>query len=100
MDSDDMDPTNPLTAATSGEEEAANTPTTISHCPTLNEAQMLVSLLSSFGIQATIEGENFLRMVGSMVPGSDGIRVQVRQADAETALEILNPGPESDFDEK
>lgn len=55
---------------------------------------MLVSLLASFGIQASIEGENYLRMLGSMVPGVDGIRVQVRQADAEAALEILNPGPE------
>jgi hypothetical protein len=36
-------------------------------------------------------------MLGSMVPGSDGIRVQVRQADAEAALEILNPGPESEL---
>jgi hypothetical protein len=39
-------------------------------------------------------------MVGSMVPGSDGIRVQVRQADAEAALEILNPVPESEFEDK
>jgi len=95
-----MEPTDPNAAAMSADEEADLTPTTISHCPTLNEAQMLVSLLSSFGIEARIEGENFLRMVGSMVPGSDGIRVQVRQADAEAALEILNPGPESDFDDK
>lgn len=95
-----MEPTDPNVAASPAEEAAALTPTTISHCPTLNEAQMLVSLLSSFGIEATIEGENFLRMVGSMVPGSDGIRVQVRQADAEAALEILNPGPELDFDDK
>lgn len=95
-----MEPTDPNEAAMSAAEEADLTPTTISHCPTLNEAQMLVSLLSSFGIEARIEGENFLRMVGSMVPGSDGIRVQVRQADAEAALEILNPGPESNFEEK
>ena len=94
-----MEPTDPNAAVTRADEETALTPTTVSHCPTLNEAQMLVSLLSSFGIEAKIEGENFLRMVGSMVPGSDGIRVQVRQADAEAALEILNPGPKSDFDE-
>jgi hypothetical protein len=94
-----MEPTNPNVAVTRAGEEAALTPTTISHCPTLNEAQMLVSLLSSFGIEAKIEDENYLRMLGSMVPGIDGIRVQVRQADAEAALEILNPGPESDFDE-
>lgn len=90
-----MEPTNPNDAATSADDEAAFAPTTISHCPTLNEAQMLVSLLSSFGIEAKIEGENYLRMLGSMVPGIDGIRVQVRQADAEAALEILNPSPES-----
>lgn len=94
-----MEPTDPKAAVTRADEETALTPTTVSHCPTLNEAQMLVSLLASFGIEAKIEGENFLRMVGSMVPGSDGIRVQVRQADAEAALEILNPGPESNFDE-
>ena len=95
-----MEPTDPNEAAMSAAEEPDLTPTTIGHFPTLNEAQMLVSLLSSFGIEARIEGENFLRMVGSMVPGSDGIRVQVRQADAEAALEILNPGPESNFEEK
>ena len=94
-----MEPTDPNAAVTRADEETALTPTTVSHCPTLNEAQMLVSLLASFDIEARIEGENFLRMVGSMVPGSDGIRVQVRQADAEAALEILNPDPESDFDE-
>ncbi|MHB1793614.1 MAG: putative signal transducing protein [Acidobacteriaceae bacterium] len=89
-----MEPTDPNAAATRAAEEAALTPTTISHCPTLNEAQMLVSLLASFGIEASIEGENYFRMLGSMVPGIDGIRVQVRRADAEAALEILNPGPE------
>lgn len=87
-----MEPVDPKPTPTSADEEDAFTLTTVSHCPTLNEAQMLVSLLASFGIQASIEGENYLRMLGSMVPGSDGIRVQVRQADAEAALEILNPG--------
>ena len=95
-----MEPTDPNAAASSEEEEAEQTPTTVSHCSTLMEAQMMVSLLSSFGIEATIEGEHFLSMVGSMVPGSDGIRVQVQQSDAEAALEILNPGPESEFDDK
>ena len=89
-----MEPTDPKDTARAADKEAALTPTTVSHCPTLNEAQMLVSLLASFGIQASIEGENYLRMLGSMVPGVDGIRVQVPQADAEAALEILNPGPE------
>jgi hypothetical protein len=96
----DMEPTDPNAAATSADEGAASMPTTISHCSTLNEAQMAVSLLSSFGIEAQIEGENYLRMLGSMVAGSDGIRVQVGQADVDAALEILNPGPELDFEEK
>ncbi|MHB1935131.1 MAG: putative signal transducing protein [Acidobacteriaceae bacterium] len=89
-----MEPTDRNAAVTSADDEAVLTPTTISHCPTLNEAQMLVSLLASFGIQARIEGENYFRMLGSMVPGIDGIRVQVRQADAEAALEILDPSPQ------
>jgi hypothetical protein len=89
-----MESTDPKPAPPAADAEAALTPTTVSHCQTLNEAQMVVSLLASFGIQASIEGENYLRMLGSMVPGIDGMRVQVRQVDAEAALEILNQGPE------
>ena len=95
-----MEPTDPNAAAMSADEEAALTPTTISHCPTLNEAQMVVSLLASFGIEATIDSENYFRMLGSMAPSFGGMQVQVRQADAEAALEILESGPESDFDDK
>lgn len=90
-----MKPTDENAAGVSGNEDASLAPTTVSHCPTLNEAQMVVSLLGSFGIEAAIEGENYLRMLGSMVPGSDGIRVQVNRSDAEAALQILNPGPET-----
>ena len=54
---------------------------------------MVVSLLASFGIEATIDSENYYRMLGSMVPGLSGIRVRVRQLDAEAALEILEEGP-------
>lgn len=79
----------------SADAEAALAPSTIAQCATLNEAQMLVSLLVSYGIKAWIEGENYFRMLGSMVPGFEGIRVQVRQLDAEAALEILNQQPES-----
>lgn len=56
---------------------------------------MVVSLLASFGIEATIDSENYYRMLGSMVPGLSGIRVRVRQLDAEAALEILEEGPEA-----
>jgi hypothetical protein len=74
--------------------EAALSPTVVGHCSTLNEAQMVVSLLASFGIEATIDSENYYRMLGSMVPGLNGIRVRVRQLDAEAALEILSEGHE------
>lgn len=89
-----MESTDPKKPATSSDADAILAPTTVSQCPTLNEAQMLVSLLASFGIPARIEGENYFRMLGSMVPGIDGIRVQVRHVDAAAALEILNQGPE------
>ncbi len=79
----------------SAETDAAFLPTVIGHCSTLNEAQMVVSLLASFGIEAMIDSENYYRMLGSMVPGKGGIRVRVRQLDAEAALEILAHGPES-----
>ena len=55
---------------------------------------MLVSLLASFGITAIIDSENYFRMLGSLMPGIGGIRVQVRQLDSEAALEILHEGPE------
>lgn len=90
-----MEPISPKDAANSAETEAAFSLTTVCHCPTLNEAQMLVSLLGSFGITAIIDSENYFHMLGSMMPGVGGIRVQVRQLDAEAALEILNESPVS-----
>lgn len=89
-----MEPIPQKTPAMSPETEASFALTTVCHCPTLNEAQMLVSLLDSFGITAIIDSENYFRMLGSMMPGVGGIRVQVRQLDAEAALEILDEGPE------
>jgi len=88
-----MEPISPKDPDISPETEAAFLPTVVSHCTTLNEAQMVVGLLASFGIPATIDSENYLRMLGSMVPGLGGIRVQVRQLDAEASLEILDQNP-------
>lgn len=85
-----MEPAAPKNSGISAGADAAFSPAVICHCSTLNEAQMVVSLLASFGIQATIDSENYLRMLGSMVPGFGGVRVQVRQLDAEAALEIVN----------
>jgi hypothetical protein len=76
----------------SAETEAAFAPTTVFRCPTLNEAQMVVSLLASFGITAIIDSENYFRMFGGSMPGMARTRVQVRQLDAEAAVEILNEG--------
>ncbi len=95
-----MEPIPLKTPAMSSETEASFALTTVGYCPTLNEAQMLVSLLDSFGITAIIDSENYFRMLGSMMPGVGGIRVQVRQLDAEAALEILDENPEPPVIEK
>jgi len=89
-----MDPISPKPSDTQPE-DAILSSTVVSHCSTLNEAQIVVSLLASFGIEATIDAENYLRMLGSMVPSYGGVRVQVRSVDAEAATEILNTKPES-----
>jgi len=78
------------------DEDAVSAPVVVDHCSTLNEAQMVVSLLGSFGIEATIDSENYYRMLGSMVPGMGGIRVRVRQIDAGAAMDILEQPPELD----
>lgn len=88
-----MEPAAPKNSALSPETEAAFSPAIVCHCSTLNEAQMVVGLLASFGIPATIDSENYFRMLGSMVPGPGGVRVQVRQLDAGAAMEILNEAP-------
>lgn len=82
----------PTNGPLSEETEAAFALTTVFRCPTLNEAQMVVSLLASFGIAAIIDSENYFRMFGGSMPGMARIRVQVRQLDAEAAVEILNEG--------
>ena len=89
-----MEMTPPKDSKVSADTEAAFLPAVVSHCSTLNEAQMVVSLLASFGIDARIDAENYHRMLGSMAGGVNGIRVQVRQLDAEAALEILEQDPE------
>lgn len=89
-----MVPTNPKFGPLSAETEAAFALTTVLRCPTLNEAQMVVSLLASFGIVAIIDAENYHRMFGGRMPGLGKILVQVRQLDAEAAREILDEGPE------
>lgn len=74
-------------------------PEIVAECTTLTEAQMCVSLLGSFGIAATIDAENFHRMIGGMAPGPLGIRVRVRGIDCEAAREILteSSSPPEDF---
>lgn len=93
-------PIPPKNPPVSLETEAAFSPAVVCQCSMLNEAQMVVSLLASFGIEAKIESENYFRMLGSMVPGKGGIRVLVRQLDAEAALEILNESPSTPYMEE
>jgi hypothetical protein len=88
----ESNPANPPKNPT--ENDASFSPAVVAHCTTLNEAQMVVSLLASFGIEANIDSENYLRMLGSMVPALGGVRVQVRQLDVEAAMEILSEIPE------
>ena len=58
---------------------------------------MLVSLLTSYGIHVRIDGENYFRLLGGMVPGFSGIRLEVSELDREAALDILeeSAGPSS-----
>lgn len=88
-----MESNPPARGPLSDETESAFALTTVLQCPTLNEAQMVVSLLASFGIAAIIDSENYFRMFGGAMPGLGRIRVQVRQLDAEAAAEILSEGP-------
>lgn len=55
---------------------------------------MLVSLLESYGIGAIIDGENYYGLLAGVMAGYGGIRLQVRQLDAEAAREILNESAE------
>ena len=90
-----MGPTDANTPEDSTENDAAFTPVVVGHCSSLNEAQVVVSLLASFGIDATIDSENYFRMLGSMLSGFAGVPVRVRQLDAEAAIEILEEGPQA-----
>ena len=67
----------------------AVSPVTIGEYNTLEEALVVRGLLGSYGIQATLADENFLRMYGGSVHSGQGIPLRVRQVDAEAALEIL-----------
>jgi hypothetical protein len=90
-----MEPVTPRNTPSTPETDAAFSPVTLCHCTTLQEAQMLVSLLQSYGIGAVIDGENYYGLLGGVMAGYGGIRVQVRQLDAEAALEILDEGAKS-----
>ena len=69
--------------------DAATSLLTIGEYPTLDEALLVRSLLASYGIEAVLADENFLRMYGGSIHSHVGIPVQVRVVDAEAALEIL-----------
>lgn len=90
-----MDPKQPPAGqSSSSADEAGLLPVTLCECTTLTEAQMLVSLLASYGIRVRIDGENYFRLLGGMVPGFNGIRLEVRELDREAALEILQESAE------
>ena len=69
--------------------DAAVSLVTIAEYNSLEEALLVRGLLGSYGIEATLADENFLRLYGGSVHSGDGIPLQVRQVDAEAALEIV-----------
>lgn len=78
----------------STELDPAFVPAVVAHLSTLNEAQIVVSLLGSFGIAATIDSENYHRMLGSMISTMGGVPVEVAERDRAAALEVLAGSPE------
>jgi hypothetical protein len=58
---------------------------TVADCPTSDEARLVQSLLSSFGVTAYLPDE----LSVAYPPTVSGVRVQVADEDAETARSIL-----------
>jgi putative signal transducing protein len=64
-------------------------PVTVRTCRTLQEAQLVRSMLEAGGVEAFIPDEN---VAGLLVPDAldtDGVRVQVAAEDADVARELL-----------
>lgn len=62
--------------------------TTIAKCNTVDEAQLIKSLLESNGITATLPDEFTSQNLGPMMVNS-GIKVQVEDEDVAAAQELL-----------
>lgn len=62
---------------------------TVATFPDLPEAELAKERLESEGIQAFVLHENTAGVMPFLTPGSGGIHVQVGNADAERAREIL-----------
>ena len=53
------------------------------------EAELAKARLGAEGIGSTIPNENLIRLHWGMLPAVGGVRLQVREEDAEAATEIL-----------
>jgi predicted RNA-binding Zn-ribbon protein involved in translation (DUF1610 family) len=66
--------------------------TTVRICPTLPEAQVVQSQLAGSGIRAFLPDEFTVQNDWMLTNAIGGVRVQVLEADAERAAEILGDG--------
>ncbi len=74
---------------------------TIAHCPSVDEALMLKSMLAGSGITAFVPDELTAQTAPPyLFASSTGVRVQVAEEDAETALALIaETGAESPEDD-
>jgi hypothetical protein len=63
---------------------------TLEEFASLEEALLVQGLLASYGLEAFLENENFLRLYGGCVRSHSGVPLRVRKIDVGAALEILN----------
>ena len=64
---------------------------TIAKCSSVDEALLLKSLLAGNGIEALVPDEFTAQNAPPYVFANSGVRVQVNEADAETARELIKP---------
>ena len=62
---------------------------TVQTCSSLQEAQLIRSMLEAGGITAFIPDENFASLTAPTALDTGGVRVQVASDDAEMARELL-----------
>lgn len=62
---------------------------TVAHCSSIDEALLLKSLLEGSGVAAYVPDELMAQTVPPSIFAGSGVRVQVQDEDAETALALI-----------